>query len=423
MPVVGHHRTEGRTAGRAGRRRPPAGGEFGVAELLARVQRETASAGRLTVPVQRSRPPRDSRGVEPSTVRMPALTAAPSPRDPGMVGPIGVAVSRAASAGPADEVGAAGPLRGEHRALTERQQVVGRWLAGAFSAATALAVIGSVAGERAIVGDPDLAGAATAGAAPPLPAIAPPAPDPLVALPAEAPEEQKDDTERPARAECAGRPGQVLDLVNWKLTLPTGSSSSPAEVEGQRLRSFSSADWFNVRKDCAVAFRAPVNGVTTSGSKNPRSELREMSRGGTDKASWSSTSGTHTMVVKEAFTKLPTGKPHLVGAQIHDAEDDVTVFRLEGSKLWVTNGDETHHALATSNYVLGTPFEAKFVVSGGQTRAYYNGRLVTTITKDYTGAYFKAGAYTQANCENAAPCDSGNYGETLVYDLKVTHKP
>lgn len=340
-----------------------------------------------------------------------------------MVGPIGVAVSRAASAGPADEVGAAGPLRGEHRALTERQQVVGRWLAGAFSAATALAVIGSVAGERAIVGDPDLAGAATAGAAPPLPAIAPPAPDPLVALPAEAPEEQKDDTERPARAECAGRPGQVLDLVNWKLTLPTGSSSSPAEVEGQRLRSFSSADWFNVRKDCAVAFRAPVNGVTTSGSKNPRSELREMSRGGTDKASWSSTSGTHTMVVKEAFTKLPTGKPHLVGAQIHDAEDDVTVFRLEGSKLWVTNGDETHHALATSNYVLGTPFEAKFVVSGGQTRAYYNGRLVTTITKDYTGAYFKAGAYTQANCENAAPCDSGNYGETLVYDLKVTHKP
>ncbi len=42
-----------------------------------------------------------------------------------------------------------------------------------------------------------------------------------------------------------------------------------------------------------VQFRAPVDGVTTSGSSYPRSELREMTDSGSSEASWSSTSGTH----------------------------------------------------------------------------------------------------------------------------------
>jgi hypothetical protein len=148
-----------------------------------------------------------------------------------------------------------------------------------------------------------------------------------------------------------------------------------------------------------------------------------MAGGGGTNAGWSSTSGTHTMVLTEAFTKLPDGKPQVVGGQIHDADDDISVFRLEGSNLYVTNGDDTHYQLVTSKYVLGTPFEAKYVVSGGVVRAYYNGQLVATINKAFTGAYFKAGAYTQANCANSSPCTAANYGEVLVYNLKVTHTP
>jgi len=217
-------------------------------------------------------------------------------------------------------------------------------------------------------------------------------------------------------------PGHILNLSNWKLTLPTGSGSSPTEIAGSALGSLTGeSNWFSVGSGCAVAFRAPVNGVTTSGSKNPRSELREMAAGGAESAGWSSTEGTHTMVLKEAFTKLPSGKPQVVGGQIHDASDDISVFRLEGSNLYVTDGNNPHYQLVTSNYVLGTPFEAKYVVSGGVIRAYYNGRLVATLTKDFSGAYFKAGAYTQANCQDASPCSSGNYGEVMVYSLRVTH--
>ncbi|WP_418277788.1 polysaccharide lyase family 7 protein [Isoptericola jiangsuensis] len=217
-------------------------------------------------------------------------------------------------------------------------------------------------------------------------------------------------------------PSQQLDLESWKMTLPTGSDESPTEVTQPDLDTFSADTWFQVNDACdGVQFRAAVDGVTTSGSGYPRSELREMISDGSDEASWDATSGTHTLTVVQSFDHLPEEKPHLVGAQIHDSDDDVTVFRLEGTSLYVTKGDDTHHHLVTDDYQLGTQFEAKFVVADGEIKAYYNGELETTIEHDSSGNYFKAGAYTQANCENSSPCDSSNYGQTTIYDLQLTH--
>jgi hypothetical protein len=224
---------------------------------------------------------------------------------------------------------------------------------------------------------------------------------------------------------CDG-PSKVLDLANWKITLPVAKSDnakSPEEVLQPDLATFETTPWFETTSNCdAVVFRAPVNGVTTSGSSNPRSELREMTDDGKANASWSSTAGTHTMVVTEAFTHLPDVKPELVGAQIHDADDDITVFRLEGRNLYVTKGDDPHYKLVTDNYALGTKFEAKYLVSGGKIEAFYNGVLQTTISERFRGAYFKAGAYTQANCSDSSPCSKSNYGETTVYSVAVSHQ-
>lgn len=138
-------------------------------------------------------------------------------------------------------------------------------------------------------------------------------------------------------------------------------------------------------------------------------------------AGWSADSGTHTMVIRQAVTALPREKQHVVAGQIHDGSDDVSVFRLEGSNLYVTDQDNSRHKLVTDDYVLGTPFEAKFVVSGGTIRAYYNGVLQTTLDADFSGGYFKAGAYTQANCGNSDPCADSNYGQVVIYDIDVTH--
>jgi hypothetical protein len=217
-------------------------------------------------------------------------------------------------------------------------------------------------------------------------------------------------------------PSEVLDLTNWKLTLPTGEDEDPTEITQPELATFSADPWFRAESGCdAVGFRAAVNGVTTGGSSYPRAELREMTDGGEDEAEWSTTDGTHTLVVREAFTALPEERPWLVGAQVHGGDDDVTVFRLEGSSLYVTDGDDRHHHLVTDDYELGTEFEARFVAEDGKIKAYYNGRLQTTISHDGDTNYFKAGAYTQANCTNSEPCADDNHGEVRIFDIEAGH--
>jgi len=240
----------------------------------------------------------------------------------------------------------------------------------------------------------------------------------VLAIPAGADATDPQDT---TAARCT-YPADVLDLTNWKMTLPTGEDEDPTEITQPDLATFSAKPWFQVTGDCdAVRFRSAVDGVTTGGSSYPRAELREMTDGGEEEAGWSTTEGTHTLVVDEAFMALPNDKPHLVGAQIHGGDDDVTVFRLEGSKLYITKGDDSHHHLVTDDYALGTEFEAKFVARNGKIDVYYNGERETTISDDGDTNYFKAGAYTQANCENSDPCDGGNYGEVRISGLKVTH--
>jgi hypothetical protein len=217
-------------------------------------------------------------------------------------------------------------------------------------------------------------------------------------------------------------PSEVLDLSDWKVTLPLGEDEEPTEIFQPDLEGYSHDPFFTVTEaGDAVQFRSPVNGVTTGGSSYPRSELREMEPGGGDEIEWDATSGTHTMTVREAFTHLPNDKPEVVGAQIHGGDDDVTALRLVGSELWVTEGDTVEHHLITDSYELGTVFELKYVVSDGQIEIYYNGELETTIENSGSTNYFKAGAYTQANCDKSSPCSDDNYGETNIYELNVTH--
>lgn len=233
----------------------------------------------------------------------------------------------------------------------------------------------------------------------------------------------------PAAATAADRapecsyPAEVLNLESWKVTLPTGSEGDPTEITQPDLAEFSEDPWFVPNETCdGIRFRAPVNGVTTSGSSYPRSELREMTDDGSDEASWSNTSGTHTMEIDTAVTHLPQDKEHIVVGQIHGGDDDVTVFRLEGSKLYVTKGDDSNYALVTDDYKPGTRFKAKFVATDGKIDAYYNGNLAATVEVESETSYFKAGAYTQANCENSDPCEAGNYGEAVLYGLNISHE-
>lgn len=221
-------------------------------------------------------------------------------------------------------------------------------------------------------------------------------------------------------------PSQILNLTNWKLTLPTGPSNSPTEIEQPKLSDFRVDPWFVIAPgNGAVIFRAPVNGSSTSGSDYPRSELREMADAKT-KANWSSEKGVHTMFLEQAITAVPNTKRDVVAGQIHDEDKDIIVIRLDYPTLHIRVDGENVHTL-DSNYTLGKKFSIKFEIKDNKTLVYYNGSTLSvfTLDKKYSDAYFKAGVYTQSNCEKEKAkslCNTDNYGEVFLYKLEVTHK-
>ncbi len=217
-------------------------------------------------------------------------------------------------------------------------------------------------------------------------------------------------------------PSDVLDLTNWKLTLPIGEAESPTEIEQPELESYALSPYFLLNADgTGVVFNANAGGVTTSGSGYPRSELREMTNDGADRASWSTSSGTHSMTIVQAITHLPEVKPHVVAGQIHDAEDDVVVIRLEDRRLFVDQGG-TNIGDLESNYTLGDVFTVRFVAGEGRIDVYYEDMTAPVVTYpvDTDGCYFKAGTYTQSNAERGDAPEA--YGEVEIYDLAVTHR-
>jgi hypothetical protein len=214
----------------------------------------------------------------------------------------------------------------------------------------------------------------------------------------------------------------VLDLGNWKLTLPIGEPEHPREIKPPALASFEMLPYFHVDSAShAVVFRAPAGGVTTSGSNYPRCELREMTNAGADKAAWSTNSGSHSMTIRQAITHLPLVKPHLAAGQIHDGDSDVVMIRLERSHLFV-EGDGQHLGDLTSSYQLGTPFTVRITASAGIIKVYYNDLHTPKVElpSRASGCYFKAGAYTLSNPERGD--DAAAYGEVAIYELEVTHE-
>jgi hypothetical protein len=193
-------------------------------------------------------------------------------------------------------------------------------------------------------------------------------------------------------------PSSIINLANWKLTLPTGKKGSPAEITQPKLDTYSGAHFYV--DGANVIFTAPTNGVTTSGSLYPRSELREMKAGGKKLAAWSNKRTTRTLDVAATFLELPSGKREVVACQIHGGSDDITKLILRGSTLSITIGDNGNEDIGA--YTLGTPFTFRYKARPGGIECWYNGALVHTIPGNFSGAYFKAGCYTQANKSNGS---------------------
>ncbi len=218
-------------------------------------------------------------------------------------------------------------------------------------------------------------------------------------------------------ASTASRPSQVLDLHNWYLTLPTGSSGEPDTVRQPALTTYSSPFFQLDPSRDGVVLTSNAGGVTTANSSYPRSELREME--GDKLASWSDTSGTHTMEVRQAVTQLPKAKPEVVTAQIHDTKSDVMEVRLEGQRLIGQYADGKQDFVIDPAYVLGTPYDIRIVAAGGRIDVWYNGNHAGGFNQSGSGWYFKTGSYLQSNTDRGDAADA--VAKVVLYAVGVDH--
>ena len=98
-----------------------------------------------------------------------------------------------------------------------------------------------------------------------------------------------------------------------------------------------------------------------------------MTKAGTKRAAWrTDDKQAHTLIVKLAITKTPPVKNHVVCAQIHNADDDVLMIRLEDTKLFIERND-VGNIMLDLKYVAGTPVELKIECAAGHVKVWHNG--------------------------------------------------
>lgn len=180
----------------------------------------------------------------------------------------------------------------------------------------------------------------------------------------------------------------------------------------------------------AVQFSVFMNGAKTStNTKYPRSELRELLKNGTSKAAWSIGSGkTHIMTGTTKIMHLPPNKPWVCFAQIHDADGDLVRLQYEAGKLVArihagNSGGTENSTDIQASHTLGTAIDWKIEVIGTAVKVYLSNVLKASGTCSSTGNYFKAGCYAQTASTAGGFESASEYARVELKSLVVTHTP
>ncbi len=245
-----------------------------------------------------------------------------------------------------------------------------------------------------------------------------------------------------------GSPASVLGgLKNWKLNGYSGTFNLGAKNNGlsyvdktPNLGSHSNDNWFYTNGTWTY-FKAHVGNPTSSGSGNPRSELRELTADGSKNIYWNgTTSKEHRMLWKVKVDRLPQSGKVCFG-QIHDKTkkfDDVIRVQCQG-KGGQTSGKIS---MRINGYV------TEVLEGGGKTVGSFNieeemyleltyknsivklyelnnngVRIKTIFTSKKAAAkenYFKAGAYLQSVKGKKAK-NINDFGLVGIKEIKIFH--
>ncbi|CDG82612.1 alginate lyase family protein [Janthinobacterium agaricidamnosum NBRC 102515 = DSM 9628] len=217
-------------------------------------------------------------------------------------------------------------------------------------------------------------------------------------------------------------PGANFNLAPFTLQLPTGSSGKIDTVSASSLAAgYTNQYYFYTDKsDGAMVMMDPAQGWTTSGSRHPRTELRE-------NAIWS-TKGRNKLNATVAVTKVPK---NTAIAQIFQGtgpskplcELQVTSGGLVQFFLEDTNQGGSAKTYPIITIPLGTRFNYELSLTGSTITVTVN-NTVRTFTMDSsfigTSFYFKAGNYDQSAVAGPPLTTPGTV--VKFYGLTLTHQ-
>ena len=243
-------------------------------------------------------------------------------------------------------------------------------------------------------------------------------------------------------------PAAVLGgLKNWKLngysgTLKLGDSNNGLTYVDNtpNLATFSNPDWFYTDGTWTY-FKAHTGNPTSSGSGNPRSELRELTANGSDNIYWNgTTSKEHRMIWKVKVDHLPQSGKVCFG-QIHDRTDkfdDVIRVQCQGDPFQ-NSGEITLRINGYVTEVLEGGGKSVGTIQIGQELYYeltYQNSVVKLYELNSSGSrvktiftskkaeakenYFKAGCYLQS-VKGKKSQGTNDFGLVGIKELKVFH--
>lgn len=217
-------------------------------------------------------------------------------------------------------------------------------------------------------------------------------------------------------------PGECLKIgTNGNLNhfkIQTGISGGSAIIEKTQAQiggGFAQSPEFCMTTDqTAVQMQINLDAPTTSGSTNPRSELRQTDTNGTGTVGFAPAAGYGEQCTLR-FTHLPAVAKSCSGMQIHDASDDVLQIKtaLVSGVLKIGYSKNGGSFVAIDNYTLNSwiTIRIMYISSTAVDIIYKVGKdysLAGATTTHLTGVthsgncYFKAGTYPQGTTSESS---------------------
>ncbi|MFD0993412.1 polysaccharide lyase family 7 protein [Tenacibaculum geojense] len=241
--------------------------------------------------------------------------------------------------------------------------------------------------------------------------------------------------------------GVLGGLVNWKLNGYSGTFNRGASNNGltylddtPNLENYSNSNWFYTDGTWTY-FKAYTGNPTSSGSGNPRSELRELTSNGNDNIYWDGTTSTeHRMIWRVRVDHLPQSGKVCFG-QIHDKTDefdDVIRVQCQGDPYQTSgnvklriNGYVTEvlegGGKTVGDFNLGDELHLELTYKNSIVKLYRldnnRNRVETIFTSKSAKAkenYFKAGCYLQS-VKGKSSANSSDFALIAIRELEVFH--